>query len=359
MRTRSKSLTAIVAAILAGAFASGAATAAANDTTASNAAITAAEAWAFPVFPPPPDPHAPKPDPDSALHVTGSKVTYTQAALSHTSPDWFPQDHAPVPHVVAVGRKPASACAECHGINGAGAPATAILDSLPKAYIRAQLAAFRAGERGMGGPATTHDMVDEARALKPHDEQQAIDYFAATPFVPRVDVVETATVPKTHWQYFVRVPDTNGTREPIGNRIIETPVNFDDYAHADDHVRYIAYVPPGSIARGASIATHGAGSAAACESCHGAGLEGATMPGIGVVPPLAGRSPTYIARQLILFRLGRRTDPAAAPMRAEAASLTMPEMVAVAAYAASLKPKPDPSRTDAQSRVAVHQHVVQ
>jgi cytochrome c553 len=250
MRTRSKSLTAIVAAILAGAFASGAATAAANDTTASNAAITAAEAWAFPVFPPPPDPHAPKPDPDSALHVTGSKVTYTQAEFSHTSPDWFPQDHAPVPHVVAVGRKPASACAECHGINGAGAPATAILDSLPKAYIRAQLAAFRAGERGMGGPATTHDMVDEARALKPHDEQQAIDYFAATPFVPRVDVVETATVPKTHWQYFVRVPDTNGTREPIGNRIIETPVNFDDYAHADDHVRYIAYVPPGSIARG-------------------------------------------------------------------------------------------------------------
>lgn len=301
-------------------------------------AFIAAEAWAFPVFPPPPDPHAPKPDPDNVLHVTGSAVSYTQAQFQHINPDWFPKDHPPVPHIVADGRKPARACAECHVINGAGAPATAILDSLPKAYIRAQLAAFRAGERGMDGPATTHDMVDEARALSPADEQQAIDYFSATQFVPRVRVLEAETVPKTHWKFFVRVPDKNGTREPIGDRIIETPVNFEDYFHIDGHVRYIAYAPPGSITRGASIASKGAGSATACESCHGAHFEGANVPGIGIVPPLAGRSPTYIVRELILFRLGRRTDPAAAPMRTEVSQLTLPEMVDVAAYAATLKP---------------------
>ena len=306
-----------------------------------NAALHAAEAWAFPVFPPPPDPHAPKPkpDPDKVLHVTGSTVSYTQAQLdSMEDADWFPQDHAPAPQIVKTGRKPARPCAECHTVSGAGVPATATLDSLPKAYILEQVAAFRAGQRGMGGPETAHDMVEEARALTPADLQQAADYFSGTPFVPRVHVIETASVPKTHWKYFVLVPDPSGAREPIGDRIIETPANFNDYEYSDTRVGYVAYVPPGSIARGAVIATQGNGSAASCGSCHGTKLDGQTIPGIGVVPPLAGRSPTYIARELILFREGKRSNRAAAPMRAEASQLTVPEMVDVAAYAASQKP---------------------
>lgn len=305
------------------------------------AAIRAAESWAFAVFPPPPDPHAPKPkrDPNKVLHVTGSSVTYTQAQLdAMDDPDWFPQDHLPAPQVVKTGRKSARPCAECHTISGAGVPATADLDSLPETYIREQLAAFRAGLRGMDGPRTAHDMVDEARALTPADEAQAIAYFSHVPFVSRVHVIETASVPKTHWKYFVLKPDENSAREPIGERIIETPDNFSDYAHSDGRVGYTAYVPPGSIARGAVIAAKGHGAVAACIACHGAKLEGQTMPGIGVVPPLAGRSPTYIARELILFHLGRRSDPAAAPMRAEASELTLSEMIDVAAYAASRRP---------------------
>ena len=86
------------------------------------------------------------------------------------------------------------------------------------------------------------------------------------------------------------------------------------------------------------IVTNGKGSVAACQACHGAKLEGADLPGVGVAPPLAGRSPTYIVKELILFRLGKRTNRSAAPMRAEAAALTIPEMIDVAAYAASQKP---------------------
>lgn len=316
-----------------------AATASIAATTANDpadAAIRAAEAWAFPVFPPKRDPHAPKPDPHKVLHVTGSAVSYTQAQLDGMDDaDWFPQDHPPAPQIVKVGRKPARPCAECHLISGAGAPVTAALDGLPKAYIAEQIAAFRAGERGLGGPATAHDMSDEARALTPADLQEAAEYFSGTPFVPRVHVIETASVPKTHWKYFVLVPDKGGAREPIGERIIETPANFDDYQYGSNRTPYIAYVPPGSIARGAVIAAQGKGPAASCQSCHGPNLEGQTMPGIGVAPPLAGRSPTYIARELILFHEGRRSDPAAAPMRAEASALTVPEMIDVAAYAAS------------------------
>jgi cytochrome c553 len=299
-----------------------------------DARIKAAEAWAFPVFPPPPDPHAAKPDPRKVLRVTGSPVHYIQAQFdSIHDPDWFPQDHAHAPRIVGAGRTPALACAECHMIGGAGFPATATLAGLSKAYTLEQVAAFRAGQRGMRGPATAHNMVDEARALTPDDLDQAANYFATTPFVPHVDVVETATVPKTHWKFFVLVPDQDRAQEPIGERIIEIPVHFDDYDRSSGRARYIAYVPPGSIERGATIASKGAGAAAACESCHGPKLQGA-----GIIPPLAGRSPTYIARELILFREGKRTNPQAMAMRQETTSLTLQDMIAVAAYAASRKP---------------------
>ena len=339
MRTQS-GVSIAIAAIAFCLLAAGASAGAANGgATSSDAAIQAAEAWAFPVFPPPRDPHAAKPDPHKVLHVTGSTVSYTQAQLdSMDDADWFPKDHPAAPQIVKTGRKPARPCAECHLISGAGAPVTATLDSLPKAYILEQIAAFRAGQRGLGGPVTAHDMSDEARALTPADLQQAVDYFSSTPFVPRVHVIETASVPKTHWKYFVLEADSGRAHEPIGERIVETPANFSDYEHGDGRVEYIAWVPPGSITRGGVIAARGNGSAASCESCHGPKLEGQTMPGIGVVPPLAGRSPTYIARELILFREGKRSDPAAAPMRAEASALTVPEMIDVAAYAASQKP---------------------
>jgi cytochrome c553 len=81
------------------------------------------------------------------------------------------------------------------------------------------------------------------------------------------------------------------------------------------------------------IAAKGVRAAPACESCHGANLQG-----VGIIPPLAGRSPTYIVRELILFRTGQRSNPQAAPMRMEASQLSINDMVAVAAYAASRKP---------------------
>jgi cytochrome c553 len=336
MRFHLKARAAACAAVCVFACVAGAAIAATAANAAGDDPFRAAEAWAFPVFPPPPDPHAPKPksDPRKVLHVTGSAVNYTQAQMDGIDDaDWFPQDHPPAPHIVEVGRKPARPCAECHLISGIGVPATASLDGLPKAYILEQVAAFHAGERGIGGPATAHDMIDEARALTPADLQQAADYFSATKFVPRVHVVETASVPKMHWKYFVQVPDDGGAREPIGERIIETPANFSDYSLSDDRVRYVAYVPTGSIARGAVIAANGTGAAASCKSCHGTKLQG-----VGDIPYLAGRSPTYIARELILFRLGRRTNPGAAPMRAEVSQLTLKDMIDVAAYAASRQP---------------------
>lgn len=302
----------------------------------------AAEAWAF-SRPKSPDPSAPRardPDPRQVMRLPGSTRSYTRGDLGTNlvAPDWFPQDHPPAPHVVLFGRKPAWACGACHYPNGAGDTTSATLAGLPKAYILEQIAAFRNGERGQSAPKAAQEMAREARNLDDADLQQAADYFSSLkpPAIRRV--VETATVPRTHWDGFALAPNRDGAREPIGARIIEVPEDQLHYAWGDERTGFVAYVPPGSIARGAVIAAQGVGPVAPCQSCHGAQLKGQTTPGVGIAPPLAGRSPTYIAKELILFHLGERTNRSAAPMRAEASALTVPEMIDVAAYAASRQP---------------------
>jgi cytochrome c553/ketosteroid isomerase-like protein len=299
-----------------------------------DAEFRAAMAWAFPLNPPA-DPGAPKPDMHKALHVPGSTRTYTLADYDdmHGAPDWFPQDHPPMPRIVAHGRGDAWACAYCHLPNGQGRPENAPLAGLPAAYIVEQVNAFRSGARTTGRPETTKFMPAEARNVTDADLKRAAAYFSSLHYRPWTRVVETAIVPKTHIAHWMLVPDADGGREPIGDRIIETSTDVARTELRDTRFGFVAYVPPGSIARGAAIASKGTQAAAACESCHGPDLRGAAN-----VPPLAGRSPTYIVRQLILFRTGGRTNATAAPMRQEASWLSLQDMVSVAAYAASRHP---------------------
>ena len=102
--------------------------------------IRAAMAWAFPLNPPP-DPDARKPDMHKSLHVPGSARSYTLADYDDMfgAPDWFPQDHPPMPNIVAHGSGAAWACAYCHLPNGQGRPENAALAGLPVAYIAEQV----------------------------------------------------------------------------------------------------------------------------------------------------------------------------------------------------------------------------
>ena len=97
---------------------------------------------------------------------------------------------------------------------------------------------------------------------------------------------------------------------------------------------YVAYVPRGSIARGRTLAIGDARRGVqGCASCHGADLRG-----VKLVPALAGRSPSYLLRQLIAFRTGARDGATSAPMRALVATMTIDDMVAASAYAGSRAP---------------------
>ena len=270
---------------------------------------------------------------------SGARFTLPQVVDRFAPPDWHPSGHPPMPDVVAHGRRPnLFACAYCHLPNGMGRPENATLAGLPEDYIVAQLAAFRSSARRNPSPGWIPGNSMHAVATNATEAEvaAAARYFSGLRFTPRARVIEAARVPRTRQAGFVYARIAGTGTEPIGSRIVEGPPDFERHELRDDGMTYVAYVPPGSIKRGRSIARTGAnGLVIACVTCHGA-----TLAGIGLVPPLAGRYPTYIVRQLLAFKTGARSTPASQPMQAIVARLSVEDMIAVAAYAASLAPAP-------------------
>jgi cytochrome c553 len=124
-----------------------------------------------------------------------------------------------------------------------------------------------------------------------------------------------------------------GESEPIGQRIVETPENLERTELRDDRSGFVAYVPLDSVRKGEALAKGGSSKALRCATCHGRELQGK-----GKVPALAGRSPSYIVRQLYDIQSGARTGAAVQPMKPVVADMTIDDMIALAAYTASLKP---------------------
>jgi cytochrome c553 len=122
-------------------------------------------------------------------------------------------------------------------------------------------------------------------------------------------------------------------REPIEQRIIEVPENLEHFVTRDSRARFIAYVPPGSVERGRALVADGGGRTVPCAGCHGPNLQG-----LGAIPPLAGRSPTYLVRQLYDFKHGARAGSGSVLMQPTVERLEIEDMISIAAYAASLPP---------------------
>jgi len=268
---------------------------------------------------------------------SGARFTLIQAVNRFAPPDWHPSGHPPMPDVVAHGRTPnLFACAYCHLPTGAGRPENAALAGLPEGYIIAQLAAYRSSARRSALPSYVlgNSMHTVAMNATEADVVSAARYFSRLPFTPRVRVIEAARVPRMRQAAFVYVRIPGAGTEPIGSRIVEGPPDFERHELRDDGMTYVAYVPPGSIKRGRSLATTGPnGLATACVTCHGKNLVGT-----GLIPPLAGRYPTYLVRQLLAFKTGSRSTAASQPMQAVVARLSVEDMIVVAAYAATLAP---------------------
>jgi cytochrome c553 len=256
--------------------------------------------------------------------LPGAATHFTQAQIDDLThaPDWYPHEHPSAPRSVVA--NPGGACGYCHLVTGAGRSENAQLRGQPVDYIEEQVHAFASGARRSAGPAyPTEYMAIVARAVSPADLRAAAVYFASLEPVRHARVVEAATIPRATAEGFLYRFDRSA-REPLGRRIIEGATDPERHRLRDPHEQTIAYVPVGSIARGAALANRGTARVPACTTCHTAHFVG-----------IGGASPTYIVRQLAGFRAHTRNDPGAAPMQAVAAKLGDDQIIDLAAYVGS------------------------
>ena len=310
------------------------ASALASDTTA--LIKTQPPAWAYPVNPPD---FKPATDDGKLKHVPDSTAAYSLGQLRDLflAPDWHPEDHAPMPDVVMHGRKPdVYACGFCHRADGPGGPENSSVAGLPAAYIIQQMADFKSGARKSSMPQRLppQAMTSLAKAVTDDEVAAAAAYFSALRPKQLIRVIETNTVPKSYVAGWFLAAVNTGDTEPIGQRIIEVPVDLEQFEHRDTHSRFIAYVPVGSLQAGQTLAITGRGDKTIqCRTCHGPELKGTE-----IIPGIAGRSPSYIFRQLYDFKQGARAGISSALMKHTVANLTDDDMLSLAAYTASLPP---------------------
>lgn len=294
--------------------------------------------WAYPTNPAPPPGQA-APVPQGPFHIETSKLTFTRPQLTNlfSAPDWRPEDHPTMPEIVAHGRQPdVRACGYCHLPTGNGRPENSRLAGLPVEYFTAQMRAFRDGTRKsfVAGRAPTINMSNTAKAIQDNEIAAAAKYFAALPPQSFVRVVEASQIPKSKIAGWLFKFDRAGEKEPLGQRIIEGPDDFDQFELRDPSTPYIAYVPEGSVALGKRLAeTWGENKELECSSCHGPGYKGKED-----VPSLAGRSPTSVVRQLYDMKSGARRGGKSSEMDKVVKYMTNSDMLALAAYLGSLTP---------------------
>jgi len=285
--------------------------------------------WAYPVA----GPRGPA-DTIVLRQVPGSARQYTQAQIGDgfNPPDWFPDEHPPMPPIVAHGSPPAvRACSLCHLTSGAGHPESSGVAGLSVPYVLGQMAGFKTGTR-KGGRAAV--MIDIARAIPDADLQAAAEYFSALEPVAWTRVAETDTVPQSRLEGTMRFAVPDGGTEPIGQRIITLPQDPEGARNRNPHTGFVAYVPAGSIAKGERLVmSGGAGKTTPCVICHGEALGG-----LGDVPGLAGVSPIYVVRQLRDMQSGDRGGPMVELMKPVVAGLDLDDMIAIAAYLGSRAP---------------------
>jgi cytochrome c553 len=167
---------------------------------------------------------------------------------------------------------------------------------------------------------------------------EAAKYFAR--IRPRVQyrVKESTTIPQSYQAGGLYALRPGGGTEPLGDRMMEISDNIEHHEMRDPNETFTVYVRPGTLAKGRALAlTAAETSPTRCATCHGQDLRGGTT-GTTIGPPIAGRSPLYLLRQLIAFRTRSRNGASSAPMQTVTAALSLDEMIAAAAYAGSRAP---------------------
>ena len=277
----------------------------------------------------------PQAPPDTSVkHLDGSKLEFTRTQINDGfgPADWFPEDHPQMPDIVAHGRRPdVRACALCHYPNGKGRAENAGVSGLSVAYFIQQMNDFKDGNRKSAEPrkSNTNAMASLAKAMTGEEIKAAAEYFGSIQFTPWIKMIEATMAPRTRIAGGLFLVMEGGEQEPLGQRIIEVP----ESAEMTETLRnprsgFLAYAPVGSVKKGEALAASGQ-----CGLCHGDDLKG-----IGPVPAIAGRSSSYLMRQMVDMQQGTRKGLWTGLMKPAVAHLSEEELMNLAAYVASRTP---------------------
>lgn len=228
------------------------------------------------------------------------------------------------------------ACGYCHLPNGQGRPENESIAGLPAGYIIQQMSDFKNGLRKGSEPRmpSVSNMVKIGKAASDEEVKMAAAYFSSLHLKPWIRVIEADRVPVTSIKGGMLIVNEGGATEPIGQRVIEVPEDLERTELRDSTSGFVAYVPTGSLRRGANlVTTGGSGTTLRCTICHGSDLKG-----LGNVPSIAGRSPSQMARQIIDIKNGTRNGPWTQLMKEAVSKLNDDDIVAITGYLASLKP---------------------
>jgi len=271
-------------------------------------------------------------DSGSLRSLPGSPLRLTLAQIhdGFAPADWYADEHPSMPEIVAHGKRPnIRACSLCHYPNGKGRPENSAVSGLPYAYFIQTMADFKSGARKSADPRKTNtkSMASFAQLMSDEEIKASAEYFSSIKWTPWIKVVETSMAPKTRIVGGMFMALEGNEKEPIGDRIIEVPENTEaTEALRDSHSGFTAYAPVGSVRKGEALVKAGS-----CGVCHGADLLG-----LGPVPGIAGRSPSYVVRQMYDMKTGARKGLWSDLMKPVVARLSAADMLAVAAYTASL-----------------------
>ena len=238
--------------------------------------------------------------------------------------------------IASVWHPATTACGYCHRATGPGGPENADLAGLPKSYIIQQMADYKSGARGttLPGRIPPKLMIELSKPITDAEIEAAAAYFSALRPRKRIKVVESDTAPKTYVAGLLWAAVETSEREPIGTRIVEVPDDLLRFESRDPRSTFTAYAPIGSLAKGeALVMKGGSGKTIQCALCHGADLKG-----LGPLPSITGRSPSYMFRQLYDFQQAARRGEWSPLMVQVVAKLDEQDLLAIVAYLASRDP---------------------
>ena len=243
-----------------------------------------------------------------------------------------------MPEIVARGRKEANirACASATIRTAKAARRTRPSRVCRSSYFIQQMHDYRNGVRKSADPKKGEHQRDDRH--REGDDGRGNQSVGGVFRIDEVDAVdqgrrERNRAEDAHRRRACSSSLPGGETEPIGQRIIEMPEDNAREALRDPRSGFVAYVPVGSIKKGEALVKTRRRQDDRVRVCHGADLKG-----LGPVPGLAGRSPSYSARQLFDMQAGARNGVWADLMKPVVAKLTEEDLINISAYTASLAP---------------------